>query len=204
MLRTFIILFLMSPIFIFCKAITIIGDSNSYGFPTANIGKCWSRLLDQEFKNDPDVIVKNYSHCGATTSFLKPILEYSLEADEPDLVFLCVGVPDAGYKVPLDKIEDNLEQMIQACLKKNVKVLIGRVDVSGWIQLNKYPKEYLDKFNTIHPKLIEKYNLDSFDFINHQNLMSPNYNVGDNVHPNANGQYLIYLNALKALNDIFF
>ncbi|MDP1881017.1 MAG: GDSL-type esterase/lipase family protein [Parachlamydiaceae bacterium] len=187
----FVIIILGFPLNAFASyKIVFIGDSITQGYIDLSHGYVYlmeKRLLEEGY----DVEIINYGISGTETSLHRKILLDALPIDQPDLVVINSGIVDSLLVRNLIDIRDNLAAMIENSLKYKAKIILGLIDISWkhWTQPVYY--NYNMSFLEIYKSLASEYNIQSFPFLDVVTLKSPEYNMGDSVHPNKKGHQRI-------------
>ena len=190
--------------------IICLGDSTTYGY-MVNSKKVWTSILNDKFDNI------NFINKGSNGDMISGMLaRFDIDCikENADAVILMGGINDIFTFKPLEKIKDNLINIINKSVKNNIDIIVFTpipfikeaftffetyslcefenilIDYVSFI--NSYTKE-----NRI--KSIDVYNI----FIN--NILKSNnyYDIYfDGVHLNENGHNVFALSIYKELKNI--
>lgn len=183
------------------KHILVFGDSLSaaYGIEQE---QGWVHLLSESLneqastqQNKPIIQVTNASISGETTTGGLARLELTLKEVKPDLVLLTLGANDGLQGHPLDKIERNLNSMLDIIKSNNIQAVVFGISIPAT-----YGPRYIDKFRNIFPTVAKQQELPFFDLYQEDFFIKPGYMQNDGLHPTAIAQPTIrdlVLNFLK-------
>lgn len=172
----------------------ILGDSLSsgYGLP-AEAG--WVNLLKQRMQAlSPHYHVINVSISGETTLGGRNRIEQALKMHQPDIVIIGLGGNDGLRGASIQSIHDNLEAIIQACLRGNVTPILAGMQLPP-----NYGIAYTQKFRNIYSQLAERYQLKLIPFLLAGFGEKREFFQADGIHPDAAAQKLITENVWKVL-----
>lgn len=172
----------------------VFGDSlsTSYGIPSEG---GWVNLLQRRLKvYSPIYQVINASISGETTLNGRTRIELALKTHDPDIVIIGLGGNDGLRGSTIKSIYDNLEAIINACLKNNSKVLLLGMQLPP-----NYGIAYTQKFLNIYPQLTENYQLQLVPFLLAGFGEKAEFFQSDGIHPNLNAQELIFGNVWNVL-----
>jgi len=192
--RTFVIILLLSPAML-CAApkVLVLGDSLSAGYGI-NYDQAWVHLLKKKLQIDlPDAEVINASISGETSAGALARLPAALATHKPDLVIVELGGNDGLRGTALERLQDNLEQIIRL-----VKVDSEALLVQMHIPLN-YGKKYTQRFEKIYPLLSEQNDIVLAPFLLDGFATDPEFMQADRIHPKVNAQPLIANNLLPSV-----
>jgi len=165
----------------------IIGDSISMPSPVSK-EEGWPYLLEKRYNWH----VINCSVGASTTDSLMTRLVDLHDGHAPDMVIITLGICDALYGYPMDRTRQNLQKAISYCIKNNIQVLMGIVDISylGW-HCEDYGIEYSKNFRQVYYTLKTSFKgkLKLFPFMTYD--IESNYCFEDHFHPNASGHAII-------------
>ena len=104
--------------------IMVFGDSLSagYGLPQE---AGWVSLLKKKLQTQFPAHVINNSISGETASGGRNRIEQALKIHRPDIVIIELGGNDGLRGAPIESIRDNLEAIIEACLRNKATVLLA-------------------------------------------------------------------------------
>lgn len=135
------------------------------------------------------VTVKDAGVSGDTTagglSRLNWVLA-SLQGEKPDLLILELGANDGLRGVDPAVTRRNLYAMMKQLTEKDIPVLIA-----GMLASPSMGPEYVEAFNSIFPDLAKTYDAPLYPFFLEGVAGDPALNLGDGVHPTAEGISII-------------
>ena len=168
------------------EKVVLFGDSlmAGYGLPKEHH---LSVVLEEDFKKDGlNIKIINGSVSGSTSSGGLNIAEWSLSEPDIDLIILGLGANDMLRGIKPEETEKNLEEIIKIANSKNIKIIIA-----GMVAPTSHGAEYKKEFDTIYPKLSNKYNLPLIPFLLEGVALNPSLNQPDGIHPNKEGTMVI-------------
>ena len=146
--------------------------------------------LDEEFHLSASV-------SGDTTSGGLNRLNWLLENKKLDIVILCLGANDMLRGINTDLIKQNLNNILEILLEKNIKILLA-----GMLSQETYGNKYKNNFDEIYPELASKHKVAFLPFLLEGVALNPNLNLDDGKHPNPKGVKLISKNLEKQLINL--
>jgi acyl-CoA thioesterase-1 len=180
------------------KAILVFGDSLSDGFMLQR-SEAYPALLAKKLDAAGlNFQVTNASAAGGTTEGglerLPPHLKRRI-----DIFILELGINDAFRGLPVDQIQNNLQQIIDKVKARNPNV---RVVIAG-IQLPNYgADDYVSAFRRMFTDLATKNNAALVPYLLQGVAGDPSLNLPDGIHPNAAGQKILAENVWRVLEPI--
>ena len=202
----FVLLFILCPILIWAETkILILGDSNTHGLPTKEFS--WVTILKEEYKDKPWIKFYNYGLGMATVEQCEMLYHIAHEIHDPDIVIYTAGLVNVIFKQDLDKhMGPSMGRTLQKCIDNKCYVLFGMIDFSCFCRTFKFDKGYIDKANGIYGILANTFYdyITPFVFLEEELLTNPTYNIGDNLHPNLEGQKIIAMRVKHALEQVLY
>ncbi|MEK6593742.1 MAG: arylesterase [Pseudomonadota bacterium] len=195
--RILCVLMLMLPAAGFAATIMVYGDSLSagYGLPQQ---AGWTNLLPQRLHDDSfDYKVVNASISGETTLGGKNRIAQALSAHQPAIVILALGANDGLRGHNLETVRANLDAIIQACSKRNARVLLVGMRLPP-----NYGAAYTEKFHGIFRTLAQRRQLPLVPFLLDGFADNAALFQADGIHPTAQAQPLILENVWKILRPL--
>ena len=125
--------------------------------------------------------VTNAGLSGDTSSGGRTRLAWSLQ-DKPDLIILELGANDGLRGLDPISMRENLEAMIQECLKTGARVILA-----GMRAPVNWGEAYRKEFEKVFPDLAQKYGLPLYPFFLEGVITNPALLLEDGLHPNAGG-----------------
>ena len=180
------------------KSILVFGDSLSDGFMLKR-SEAYPALLGQKLHGTGlNFQVTNASAAGGTTTDGLERLPAHLK-HRIDILVLELGINDAFRGLPVDQIENNLQQMIDKVKVRNPNV---RIVIAG-LQLPNYTADdYVSAFGNMFTDLATKNNAALVPYLLQGVAGNPSLNLPDGIHPNAAGQKILAENVWRVLEPI--
>ena len=180
------------------KSILVFGDSLSDGFILKR-SEAYPALLSQKLHAAGlNFQVTNASAAGGTTQGGLERLPAHLK-HRIDILVLELGINDAFRGLPVDQIENNLQQIIEKVKTRNRNV---RVVIAGMQLPNYMADDYVSAFGKIFPDLATKNNAALVPYLLQGVGGNPSLNLADGIHPNAAGQKILAENVWRVLEPI--
>jgi len=173
------------------KAILVFGDSLSDGFMLQR-SEAYPALLAKKLQAAGlNFQVINASASGGTTQGglerLPPHLNHRI-----DIFILELGINDAFRALPVEQIQNNLQQIIDKVKARNPNV---RVVIAGMQLPNYATDDYVSAFSKMFNAALVPYLLQGV-------AGDPSLNLPDGIHPNAAGQKILAENVWRVLEPI--
>src|SRR5216117_755734 len=169
------------------KSILVFGDSLSDGFMLQR-SEAYPALLAQKLQAAGlNFQVTNASAAGGTTQGglerLPPHLKHRI-----DIFVLELGINDAFRGLPIDQIQNNLQQIIDKVKARNPN---ARVVIAG-MQLPGYAADdYVSTFGQMFADLAAKNRAALVRYLLEGVAGNPSLNSSDGIHPNAAGHKIL-------------
>ena len=180
------------------KTILVFGDSLSEGFHLKSSQAYPALLLDKLRDAGLEYQLVNASQSGGTTAGglarLPPHLKRKI-----DIFILELGINDAFLGVPIEKIEANLQSIIDQVKARNPNV---RIIICGMQIPNFAADAYVAAFGKMYFDLAEKNHATLVPYLLQGVGGDPNLNLGDGIHPNAAGQKVLAETVWRVLEPI--
>ena len=180
------------------KTILVFGDSLSDGFMLKR-SEAYPALLAKKLRGAGlNFLVTNASASGGTTDGglqrLPPHLKHKI-----DILILELGINDAFRGVPIDQIQNNLQEIIDKVKARNPN---ARVVIAG-IQLPGYAADdYVSAFGQMFADLAAKNRAALVPYLLETVAGNPSLNLADGIHPNAAGQKILAENVWIVLEPV--
>jgi acyl-CoA thioesterase-1 len=169
------------------KTILVLGDSLSQGFGLAP-GEAYPMLLAKKLRAAGlNFQVTNASAAGGTTEGGLERLPAHLKR-KIDIFILELGINDAFRGVPVDQIQNNLQQIIDKVKARNPSV---RVVIAGMQLPNYATGDYVSAFGKMFADLAAKNGAALVPYLLQSVAGDPSMNLSDGIHPNADGQKIL-------------
>ena len=180
------------------KTILVFGDSLSDGFMLKR-SEAYPALLAKKLRAAGlNFLVTNASASGGTTDGglerLPPHLKRRI-----DVLILELGINDAFRGLPIDQIQNNLQQIIDKVKARNPN---ARVVITG-MQLAGYAADdYVSAFGQMFADLAAKNRAALVPYLLEGVAGNPSLNLPDGIHPNAAGQKILAENVYRVLEPV--
>ena len=180
------------------KTILVFGDSLSDGFMLKR-SEAYPALLAKKLRAAGlNFQVINASASGGTTDGGLERLPTHLK-NRTDILVLELGINDAFRGLPVDKIEGNLQRIIEKVKARSPNV---RVVIAG-LQLPLYTADdYVSAFGKIFADLAAKNRAALVPYLLEGVAGNPLLNLPDGIHPNAAGQRILAENVWRVLEPV--
>ena len=180
------------------KTILVFGDSLSGGFMLKS-SEAYPALLAKKLRSAGlNFSVTNASASGGTTDGglerLPPHLKHRI-----DILILELGINDAFRGLPIDQIQNNLQQIIDKVKARNPN---ARVVIAG-MQLPGYAADdYVSAFGQMFADLAGKNRAALVPYLLEGVAGNPSLNSSDGIHPNAAGQKILAESVWRVLEPV--
>ena len=131
--------------------------------------------------------VTNASAAGGTTEGGLERLPAHLKR-KIDIFIVELGINDAFRGVPVDQIQNNLQQIIDKVKGRNPNV---RVVIAGMELPNYAADDYVSAFGKMFADLAAKHGAALVPYLLQRVAGDPSMNLSDGIHPNAAGQKIL-------------
>lgn len=182
------------------KVILFFGNSLTAGYGLAP-SEAFPALIQQRldslgYKNYK---VVNAGLSGETTAGGNQRLDWVLERQPVDVFVLELGANDGLRGVNPASTQQNLEEMIDKVRKVNPE---AKIILAGMLVPPSMGQEYSRKFSQVFPEVAKKKNVKLVPFLLQDVAGERALNLGDGVHPNANGQKILARNVWEVLKEV--
>ena len=169
------------------KTILILGDSLSQGFGLTP-SEAYPMLLAKKLRvAGLNFQVTNASAAGGTTEGGLARLPGHLKR-KVNIFILELGINDAFRGVPVNQIQNNLQQIIDKVTARNPRV---RVVIAGMQLPNHAADDYVSAFGKMFADLAAKNGAALVPYLLQSVAGDPSMNLSDGIHPNAAGQKIL-------------
>jgi len=180
------------------KTILVLGNSLSAGFGLKS-SQAYPALLAKKLRAAGlNFQVTNASQTGGTTEGGLERLPAHLKR-KIDIFILELGINDAFRGVPVDQIQNNLQQMIDKVKARNPDV---RVLIAGMQLPNYAADDYVFAFGKMFAELAAKNGGSLVPYLLDGVGGDPSLNLPDGIHPNAAGQKILAENVWRILEPV--
>ena len=161
--------------------IVVFGDSLVAGYQLPQGAGFPDRLQVALTDKGIDAKIIGAGVSGDTTSGGLSRLAWSVP-DGTDAVILELGANDALRGLPPEKTAENLQNMVQQLLDRNIKVLLV-----GMLSPPNMGEDYAAAFNPIYANLAEKFEIPLYPFFLDGVMTVEGMTLDDGMHPNEKG-----------------
>jgi acyl-CoA thioesterase-1 len=180
------------------KTILVLGNSLSAGFGLKS-SQAYPALLAKKLRAAGlNFQVTNASQTGGTTEGGLERLPAHLKR-KIDIFILELGINDAFRGVPVDQIQNNLQQMIDKVKARNPDV---RVLIAGMQLPNYAADDYVFAFGKMFGELAAKNGGSLVPYLLDGVAGDPSLNLPDGIHPNVAGQKILAENVWHILEPV--
>jgi acyl-CoA thioesterase-1 len=180
------------------KTILVLGNSLSAGFGLKS-SQAYPALLAKKLRAAGlNFQVTNASQTGGTTEGGLERLPAHLKR-KIDIFILELGINDAFRGLPVDQIQNNLQQMIDKVKARNPDV---RVLIAGMQLPNYAADDYVFAFGKMFAELAAKNGASLVPYLLDGVAGDPSLNLPDGIHPNAAGQKILAENVWRILEPV--
>jgi acyl-CoA thioesterase-1 len=177
--------------------ILVLGDSISAGYGLAN-GTGWVSLLQKDLtKIDPSIVVQNASISGDTTAGGKQRLPDLLTKYKPDILIIELGGNDALRGFPLNRSQQNLEDMVHMAQDVHSRVVILGMRVPS-----NYGKDYTNAFFQMFSTVAKSTHSTLVPFLLEGMATQRELFQEDGIHPNEQAQVILKNNVAPVLKSL--
>jgi acyl-CoA thioesterase-1 len=180
------------------KTILVLGNSLSAGFGLKS-SQAYPALLAKKLRAAGlNFQVTNASQTGGTTEGGLERLPAHLKR-KIDIFILELGINDAFRGVPVDQIQNNLQQMIDKVKARNPD---ARVLIAGMQLPNYAADDYVFAFGKMFGELAAKNGGSLVPYLLDGVAGDPSLNLPDGIHPNVAGQKILAENVWRVLEPV--
>src|SRR2546430_137754 len=180
------------------KTILVFGDSLSDGFMLKR-SEAYPALLAKKLRAAGlNFQVTNASAAGGTTKGCLERLPAHLKR-KIDIFILEPGINDAFRGMPVDQIQNNLQQIIDKVKTRNPQV---RVVIAGMQLPNYTTDDYVTAFGKMFADLSAKNGAALVPYLLQSVAGHPSLNLSDGIHPNAAGQKILAETVWRVLEPV--
>ena len=180
------------------KTILVLGDSLSDGFQLKR-SEAYPALIANKLRDAGlNLQVTNASATGGTTEGGLERVPAHLKR-KIDIFVLELGINDAFRGVPVEQIQNNLQQIIDRVKARNLDV---RVVIAGMKLPNYGADDYVSAFGKMFGELAAKNGAALVPYLLDGVAGDPSLNLPDGIHPNASGQKILAENVWRVLEPI--
>jgi acyl-CoA thioesterase-1 len=175
----------------------VMGDSISSGYGI-DTSQSWVSLLTHRLRDSaiPHQVI-NASISGDTTSGGLARLPAALQLHEPDVVLLELGGNDGLRGLPLGRMKENLQAMIDLAQGAGAHVVLLGMRIPP-----NYGPRYTEQFHGVYTDLAATNNIPLVPFLLEGVALDAELMQNDGIHPNARAQTLLLDNVWPVLKPL--
>jgi acyl-CoA thioesterase-1 len=179
------------------RTIVVVGDSLSSGYGMS-AEQSWVALLKERLgKEGYGYEVVNASIAGDTSAGGLSRLPRLLEKHSPAVVVIELGGNDGLRGQPIAGLKENLAKMIEESQRSGARVALAAVQIPP-----NYGPAYTRALSAVYPELAERYKATLVDLSLADVALQPGLMQGDGIHPNAEGQKIVFVSVWRALGPL--
>jgi acyl-CoA thioesterase-1 len=178
------------------KVVVFLGDSLTagYGLPA---DQAFPSILEKRLRErGTRVRAVNAGVSGDTSAGALRRLPWVLR-QKPDVVVVELGANDALRGQPPAGIEANLRAITEQARASGARVLLVGMRIP-----TSYGRDYADEVEALYPRLAKSLDVPLVPFLLEGVAGRPGLNLGDGIHPNAEGQKIVAANVLPHLEGL--
>lgn len=173
------------------------GDSLTAGFGLAE-KESYPYLLQEKLNADGfSYEVINAGVSGDTSLGGLERIDWVLEMENVEILVLELGANDLLRGVPVARMKENLDKIIQKAKAKNVRVLL-----CGMLAPPSVGADYQRDYTNVFSDLAAKHDVEFLPFILENIALDKKLNQADGIHPNADGAKIMTENVYKELKPM--
>jgi acyl-CoA thioesterase I len=179
------------------QTIVVVGDSLSSGYGIA-AEQSWVALLEDRLESEGyGYEVVNASIAGDTSSGGLARLPRLLEAHDPAFIVIELGGNDGLRGQPIPLLRDNLTRMIGLARNSGADVALAAIQIPP-----NYGRTYTRTLAAVYPELAASLDVALVDLALEVVALQPELMQGDRIHPNAEGQKLVFASVWRVLGPL--
>lgn len=179
------------------RTILVMGDSISAAYGIQREAG-WVELLQSRLaKQVPQYQVVNASIAGETTSGGLSRLPKALELHAPEIVIIELGGNDALRGYPTERIQQNLQRMIELSRAVKARVLLVGMEIPP-----NYGPRYTQAFHAVFRDLADADSVRLVPFLLEGVALDAKLMQRDGIHPNAAAQAKLLDNVWPVLREM--
>ena len=181
--------------------ILILGDSLTEGYGV-NENESYPFLLQKKLNQDltpktgNSYKVINGGISGSTTSGGVSRINWLLKSN-PNFLIVALGGNDGLRGVPIDKIKENLIEILSAAKQHKIPVMLAGMKIPP-----NYGPAYSESFSKLYESISNEFNIPLIPFLLQGVGGNPRMNLPDRIHPNPEGHKLICQTVYQSLQNI--
>lgn len=175
----------------------MVGDSLSSGYGLS-AGQSWVSMLEERLEEQGyGYEVVNASISGDTTAGGLARLPRLLDMHSPSIVIIELGGNDGLRGQPVPHLRDNLADMIEMSEGAGAHVVLTGIQIPP-----NYGPTYTKALAAVYPELARAYEVPLVSFLMDGVALRAELMQQDGVHPNAEGQIVMFENVWPVLESL--
>lgn len=170
------------------------GDSLTAGYRLPAKDSYPAQLEQLLTSNGYKISITNAGVSGDTSEQGLRRVDWALKQDKYDIVLLALGANDGLRQLPVDKMEENLNKMIEKFTSSGAKVLLLGMKLPPNLYRN-----YRVGFEEAFKRVAQKQKVPFMDFLLEGVAANSSLNLEDQIHPNAEGYKIVATNVKEFL-----
>lgn len=164
--------------------VLFLGDSLTAGLGVASEESYPSRVSKMLADNGlQGIIIINGGISGSTTASIKSRMRwYDRSGIHANLLFLAMGANDGLRGLPVEEMEQNLEEAVVVAKEKGMEVILAGMEVPP-----NYGQIYAASFRQVFSSIADRHQLSYIPFLLQGVGGVRQLNQADGIHPNARG-----------------
>lgn len=176
------------------KTVLVMGDSLTAGYQLPPESS-YPAQLEKLFKADGYAYrVSNAGVSGDTSAGLLERTDWLLSDPLPALAVVCIGSNDGLQGLSPEQMDANVRAIVDKIQAKGIPVALVGVKIPRNLGI-----DYVAKFEAVHPKIAEDEKIAFLPFLLEGVAADPKLNLGDGIHPNADGYSIVAKNVFEFL-----
>ncbi len=159
--------------------LVFLGDSLTAGYQI-RLEQAFPNLIQERV--GPTMTIVNAGVSGDTSFGALNRLDWLIQHQDPDIVFVCIGANDGLRGLPIPSIKTNIEQIVGQLKQQGVDVILAGVSLP-----ENYTPDYIDAFESMYEEVADQYGIPLFPSLVEGVGGVPSLNLQDRVHPNEAG-----------------
>ncbi|MGI8668774.1 MAG: arylesterase [Aridibacter sp.] len=173
------------------------GDSLTAGFGLSE-KESYPYLLQERLNSEGfNYEIVNAGVSGETSLGGLEKVDWVLAQDNVKIIVLELGANDLLRGIPVERMKNNLDKILEKAKEKNVEVLF-----CGMLAPPNMGSEYQKNYTNAFPDLASKYKVRFVPFLLENIALDKNLNQADGIHPNPAGTKIMIENIYKELKPM--
>lgn len=179
------------------QTLLVLGDSLTAGYGLPKHQAFPARLQEALRGRGLDVNVVDGGVSGDTSAGGLARLDWVLGSANPDAAIVELGANDGLRGLDPKAMADNLDRILAKLTQRKTRVLLA-----GMRAPPNFGRDYAGEYESIFPRLAEKYKAALYPFFLDGVAAQPALNQADGIHPNADGVAVIVARILPLVEKL--